>query len=52
MDSEKELPRPEQNEETRDYETPRIESVMTPEALAREVQYAGTVDNSEVLGPA
>ena len=52
MDSEKELPQSQQNDETSDYETPRIESVMTPEALAREVQYAGTVDNSEVLGPA
>jgi hypothetical protein len=52
MDSKNELPRSEQNEERKDYETPRIESVMTPEALAREVQYAGVVDNSEVLGPA
>jgi hypothetical protein len=46
MDSENELPRSAQNEETADYETPRIESVMTPEALAREVQYAGVVDNT------
>ena len=52
MDSDNELPHAQQDEEAKDYETPRIESVMTPEALAREVQYAGTVDNSEVLGPA
>jgi hypothetical protein len=51
MDSEKELQRSEQNDGARDYETPRIESVMTPEALAREVQYAGTVDNTD-QGPA
>ena len=50
MDSEKELPQSQQNEETKDYETPRIESVMTPEALAREVQYAGTVDNTNPVG--
>lgn len=50
MDSDKELPRTEQTDETRDYETPRIESVMTPEALAREVQYAGTVDNTIGVG--
>lgn len=50
MDSEKELPRSEQNEVSADYETPRIESVMTPEALAREVQYAGTVDNTVGVG--
>jgi hypothetical protein len=51
MDSENELPPPQQNEEKADYETPRIESVMTPEALAREVQYAGAVDQTE-NGPA
>ena len=51
MDSVKELPRSEKNKATRDYETPRIESVMTPEALAREVQYAGTTDLTE-SGPA
>ena len=50
MDSEKELPQSQQNEETKEYETPRIESVMTPEALAREVQYAGTVDNTNPVG--
>jgi hypothetical protein len=50
MDSEKELPQSQQNEETRHYETPRIESVMTPGALAREVQYAGTTDNTDT-GP-
>lgn len=51
MDAEKELPQSQQNDETSDYETPRIESVMTPEALAREVQYAGTLDNTDT-GPA
>jgi len=50
MDAEKELPQSQQNDETSDYETPRIESVMTPEALAREVQYAGTVDNTIIGG--
>lgn len=50
MDSKNELPQSQENEETRDYETPRIESVMTPEALAREVQYAGTVDNTDLIG--
>jgi hypothetical protein len=34
----------EENEESSVYEAPRIESVMTAEALAREVQYAGTTD--------
>ena len=52
MDSENELPQSQQNEEAGDYETPRIESVMTPEALAREVQYAGIVDNSDLIGRA
>ena len=47
MDSENELPRPEENDETAEYDAPRIESVMTPEALAREVQYAGAVDQTE-----
>ena len=28
------------------YEPPRIESSLTPEDLAREVQYAGIVDNT------
>ena len=50
MDAEKELSQSQQNDETSDYETPRIESVMTPEALAREVQYAGTVDNTIIGG--
>lgn len=50
MDSEKELPQSEQIEDRADYEAPRIESVMTPEALAREVQYAGVVDNSLEIG--
>lgn len=50
MDSEKELPQSEQIEEKAGYEAPRIESVTTPEALAREVQYAGTVDNTVGIG--
>jgi hypothetical protein len=44
MDSKEELPQSEPNEEKADYAAPRIESVMTPEALAREVQYAGSTD--------
>jgi len=51
MDSEKELPQSEQNEGRADYEAPLIESVMTPEALAREVQYAGTFDNTNPTIP-
>jgi hypothetical protein len=50
MDSKKELPQSEQNEEKADYEAPRIESVMTPEALAREVQYAGATDATVQVG--
>lgn len=34
----------EQNDDHADYEAPRIESAMTPEDLAREVQYAGVTD--------
>ena len=52
MDSDNELPHAQQDEEAKDYETPRIESVMTPEALAREVQYAGVIDNSDTIGRA
>jgi len=28
------------------YEPPRIEQVLTPEDLAREIQYAGVVDGT------
>ena len=31
-------------DESAEYEAPRIESVITAEALAREVQYAGVTD--------
>lgn len=34
---------------TTQYTPPRIESVMKPEDLAREVQYAGSPDNT--IGP-
>ena len=40
----------EQNDEQSEYEAPRIESAMTPEDLAREVQYAGVTDQSLPLG--
>lgn len=32
------------------YEAPRIESSLTPEDLAREVQYAGVTDNTLPVG--
>jgi len=33
-----------ENDDQVEYEAPRIESAMTPEDLAREVQYAGVTD--------
>ena len=39
----------EQNDEPA-YEAPRIESSLTPEDLAREVQYAGATDTTLPLG--
>jgi len=40
----------EQNDGEAEYEAPRIESAMTPEDLAREVQYAGVTDLTAVPG--
>ena len=34
---------------TTKYVAPRIESVMKPEDLAREVQYAGSFDNTIIF---
>ena len=34
---------------TTQYVAPRIESVMKPEDLAREVQYAGSFDNTIIF---
>jgi hypothetical protein len=43
-------PASEQNDDQAEYEAPRIESAMTPEDLAREVQYAGVTDLTAVPG--
>jgi len=51
MHSKKDLAQNEQGPEHTDYEAPRIESVMTPEALEREVQYAGTTDGASQAPP-
>ena len=40
----------EQKTENKDYEAPAIESVMTPQDLDREVQYAGAVDGTVAIG--
>ena len=40
----------EQKDAKTEYEAPAIESVMTPEDLAREVQYAGATDATVVIG--
>ena len=40
----------EPKDENAEYEAPRIESVMTPEDLAREVQYAGVTDATLPVG--
>ena len=40
----------EQIDVSAEYEAPRIESVITAEALAREVQYAGVTDQSLPTG--
>jgi hypothetical protein len=40
----------EQSDDRPEYEAPRIESVMTPEELAREVQYAGVTDLTLPVG--
>ncbi|HKY97875.1 MAG TPA: hypothetical protein VJL35_08450 [Gemmatimonadaceae bacterium] len=40
----------EQKVEDKDYEAPAIESVMTPQDLDREVQYAGAVDGTVAIG--
>ncbi|MGE0705856.1 MAG: hypothetical protein AB7F99_06345 [Vicinamibacterales bacterium] len=41
MDSDKDLPR------DKPYEAPRVEETLTPEELAREVQYAGNINSLE-----
>lgn len=40
----------EQNDDRAEYEAPRIESALTPEDLAREVQYAGVTDQTLPVG--
>jgi hypothetical protein len=40
----------EQKTENKNYEAPAIESVMTPQDLDREVQYAGAVDGTVAIG--
>lgn len=51
MNPEEETRQPtEQNDEQADYEAPRIESALTPEDLAREVQYAGITDTTLPVG--
>lgn len=45
MNPEEEIKQPsDQKDEPADYQAPQIESAMTPEDLAREVQYAGITD--------
>lgn len=39
------------DEKAAEYTPPTIESVITPDDLAREVHYAGTVDSSGVILP-
>ena len=43
-------PQVEENATLATYEAPAIESVLTPEALEREVHYAGNVPVSGVIG--
>ena len=40
----------EQKEAKGEYKAPAIESVMTPEDLSREVQYAGATDTTVIIG--
>jgi phage shock protein A len=40
----------EQKAENKEYEAPAIESVMTPQDLDREVQYAGAPDGTVAIG--
>ena len=40
----------EQKADATEYEAPAIESVMTPQDLDREVQYAGAVDGTVSIG--
>ena len=47
MQNEQEVPKVVEAADNQDYEAPAIEKVMTPEELAREVQYAGITDNSQ-----
>ncbi|HEX6576146.1 MAG TPA: hypothetical protein VF042_14355 [Gemmatimonadaceae bacterium] len=39
-----------QKAENEEYEAPAIESVMTPQDLDREVQYAGAPDGTVAIG--
>ncbi|MDP9178833.1 MAG: hypothetical protein M3O61_14210 [Gemmatimonadota bacterium] len=51
MNPEEEIEQPsEQTDEHTEYEAPRIESALTPEDLAREVQYAGVTDTVTPVG--
>jgi len=40
----------EQHDQQAEYEAPKIESALTPEDLAREVQYAGVTDQTLPVG--
>jgi hypothetical protein len=46
MNAEEKTQQASEQKDEQAYEAPRIESSLTPEDLAREVQYAGVVDNT------
>ena len=50
MQKEQQAPKVVETTDIKAYEAPAIEKVMTPEELAREVQYAGAPDGSAPAG--